>query len=161
MLFVAGQGGREYFGASGNLEPVTVIMTPSVPGESRTPVQLRVLVVDDCEDNSELLADLVTSLGHDVRVARTGNETLRSVEQNNVHLVLLDLGLPDMDGCEVARSIRTRTPSSCRIVALTGFSDPVRKEKALAAGCHSFIVKPVRLAQLQELLSDVAAEVSP
>ncbi len=128
-------------------------MTSPAPGATRTPHQLRVLVVDDCEDNSELLCDLVASLGHDVHVARTGGETLQAVEQNNIELVLLDLGLPDMDGCEVARLIRARAPASCRIIALTGFSDSVRKQKALAAGCSAFVVKPVRLAQLHELLS--------
>lgn len=114
---------------------------------------LAVLVVEDCEDNSELLAELITSWGHDVHVARTGTEAIQVSQQRRSDVVFLDLGLPDVDGYEVARRIRSLHPQQCHIVALTGFSDVTRRDTARAAGCSGFLVKPVRLTDLQRALA--------
>jgi CheY-like chemotaxis protein len=125
---------------------ITHVTGPAVRG-------LAVLVVEDCKDNSELLAELITSLGHDVHIARTGTEAINASEQRRSDVVFLDLGLPDLDGCEVARRIRSLHPRKCRIVALTGFSDVAHRETARVAGCNGFLVKPVRLTDLQRALT--------
>jgi CheY-like chemotaxis protein len=114
--------------------------------------RLAVLVVEDCEDNAALLAELVTSLGHQVHVARTGTEAIQASQERRSDVVFLDLGLPDVDGYEVARRIRSLHPEQCHIVALTGFSDAGRRNTARAAGCSGFLVKPVRFTDLQRAL---------
>jgi CheY-like chemotaxis protein len=123
--------------------------------------RLTVLVVEDCEDSSELLSDLISSLSHDVRVARTGAEALAAFAQGPADLVFLDLGLPDMDGFEVAREIRARFSRDSRIVALTGFSETARRDTAQAAGCNGFLVKPVRFVDLQKALLEAQTEARP
>lgn len=114
---------------------------------------LAVLIVEDCEDNCELLAEIIGSLGHDVCVARTGSEAIRASEQRRSDVVFLDLGLPDIDGYEVARRIRLLYPQRCHIVALTGFSDVEYQDTARAAGCSGFLVKPVHPSDLRHALT--------
>lgn len=150
-----------YFADSSPQGPLLAVMTTQIPGESRPGVaqRLTVLVVEDCEDSSELLSDLISSLGHDVRVARTGAAALGALAQSPADLMFLDLGLPDMDGFEVAREVRAQGAIETRIIALTGFSDSTRRDTALAAGCNGFLVKPVRFVDLQKALLD--AQTSP
>ena len=117
-----------------------------------------VLIVDDEVDNAELLRQLLELAGHRVRVAQAGHDALALLAQAPADVVLVDLGLPDVDGCELAREIRARLPSS-RIAAVTGRSDEDTRAAALRAGCDAFIVKPVRVPQLLALLDRGAAAV--
>ncbi len=121
---------------------------------------LDILVVDDSLENSELLAELIESYGHRVRSAQTGARALELLGERLARLVFLDLSLPDMDGSEVARQIRASWGTTCRIVALTGFSDAARREAAMQAGCDALLLKPLRIPQLEQTLRE-SAEVSP
>lgn len=113
---------------------------------------LSVLVVDDSIDSAEMLAELITALGHHVRVAHLAASALEQLDAAPVDLILLDLSLPDQDGLSVARAVRTRFGSAIRIIALTGFSGDEERAQAIEAGCEQFIVKPLKLDQLRKLL---------
>jgi CheY-like chemotaxis protein len=119
---------------------------------SSTPPGLNVIVVDDAADNAEVLAEFVESYGHRVRIADCGVAALKLIEQDPPDLVLLDIGLPDMDGYQVAATIRARFGSASRIVALTGFSGAEERDAAHRAGCDAFVVKPIGASQIRELL---------
>ena len=119
---------------------------------SSTPPGLNVIVVDDAADNAEVLAEFVESYGHRVRIADCGAAALKLIEQEPPDLVLLDIGLPDMDGYQVAATIRARYGGGARIVALTGFSGAEERDAAQKAGCDAFVVKPIGASQIRELL---------
>ena len=114
--------------------------------------RLSVLIVDDAPDNAELLAELVASYGHRVRIADRGQTALDLLEKELADLVFLDLSLPDIEGYEVASSIRARFGDRCQIAAMTGYSGNNEREAALHAGCDVFVVKPFQLPQVRDLL---------
>ena len=117
---------------------------------------LRVLVVDDSSDNAETLAELVSMFGHRVRIAEGGAAALALLAQQEADVVFLDIGLPDADGYAVAADIRKRHGAGCRIVALTGYSDPEARAAAHRAGFDDFIVKPFDLAHIEAQLAQGA-----
>jgi CheY-like chemotaxis protein len=113
----------------------------------------RVLVVDDNEDAANSLAMILSLDGHEVRSAYSGPQALEQVESFDPDIVLLDIGLPVMDGYEVARRIRERpNAAAIRIIALTGYSRDSDKERALEAGFDDHVVKPVEIAHLRAVL---------
>jgi CheY-like chemotaxis protein len=116
---------------------------------------LSVLVVDDSADNAGILATLLEDEGHRVRVAHDGVRCLELFEEEAPHLIVLDLGLPKMDGFEVATEMRKRYGDDFRIVALTGYSGEAARARAERSGIDSFLTKPVFPRQLKAIL-DVA-----
>lgn len=119
----------------------------------------RVLVVDDTIEVAELLGRLVEQLGHSVRIAYTGEEALRIGAEQRPELVLLDLSLPDLDGYEVARRIRTEPWGvHVRLVAVTGWGDPADGRPDLEAGFDRTVPKPVRLETLRSLVESLGGE---
>ena len=104
----------------------------------------RVLVIEDNEQNLYLTEFLLTRYGFDVDIARTGGEGVAKAQTAKPDLILLDIQLPEMDGYEVARTIR-RDPElfSIPIVAVTSYAMPGDQEQALAAGCTGYIEKPI------------------
>jgi signal transduction histidine kinase/CheY-like chemotaxis protein len=114
----------------------------------RAPAHLRVLVVDDNVDLADTLADAVASWGHTVTVAHDGTSALAAALAAPPAVVLLDIGLPDLDGYEVARRLRPQLPEA-RLIAVTGYGQPQDRERALAAGFDHHLVKPVDLDNLQ------------
>jgi CheY-like chemotaxis protein len=121
---------------------------------------LRVLVVDDSVDNAEMLAELIGTLGHRVRVAHLAAAAIALLEEAPADLVLLDLGLPDADGLTVARSARARFGAAIRIIAVTGFGRSEKLAQAQEAGCDDLFVKPLKLDQLRKLLEHRGIEAS-
>ena len=107
----------------------------------------RVLVVDDSDDTAEMLAELLRLHGHDVAVARAGLEALTLVSQFTPEVALLDIALPGMDGCELARQLHDCHPS-CRLIALTGFAGADVQARTLEAGFVLHLVKPVHIADV-------------
>jgi signal transduction histidine kinase/CheY-like chemotaxis protein len=119
---------------------------------------LRVLVVDDNPDVAESLAELVHEWGHEVHVQHTGHGALDAAARNASEVVLLDLGLPDMNGYELARELRrTLGPfSRTRIIALTGHGREEDRQGAVEAGCDLFFLKAASSDELRAALSDIA-----
>jgi signal transduction histidine kinase/ActR/RegA family two-component response regulator len=122
------------------------------------PTGVRVLVVDDNEDAAALLAEVLRARGHEVQVAFDGPAALAAVEQDPPRIALLDLGLPVMDGFELARRLRDRLgPAAPSMVAVTGYGqDPDRRASA-QAGFEAHLVKPVDLEDVCEVVERLAA----
>jgi signal transduction histidine kinase len=116
---------------------------------------LDILVVDDNVDAVESLAILLDSAGHRVRKANDGVSALRISSERRPDVVLLDIGLPGMDGYEVCRRLRSESGPSLTIVAMTGYGQDRDRLQALEAGFDAHTVKPVDLSQLLTLLRDL------
>jgi PAS domain S-box-containing protein len=113
-----------------------------------SPAKRRILLVDDNEDARALLAEMLGALGHDVRTAGDGASALHVLESFAPQLAVLDIGLPDMSGYDLAARIRERVEQLPRLVALTGYGQPADQAKSLAAGFDVHLVKPVEVARL-------------
>jgi len=120
----------------------------------RTPASpLRVLVVDDSVDMCTTTARLVELWGHDARIAGDGPAALARAAEYRPDVVLLDLGLPGMDGCEVARRLRIQmAPSQPLVVSLSGYTGAEYSRRALEAGCTLHWIKPAEPEELRLLL---------
>lgn len=115
---------------------------------------LRVLVIDDCPDTAESFAILLGMWGHEVRTVPDGPAALALTEAYRPEVVLLDLGMPGMDGFQVARALRAApAAASARLVCLTGHTQEEDRRRAIAAGCDDFLVKPPDLLALERLLA--------
>jgi CheY-like chemotaxis protein len=118
------------------------------------PRPLRILVIDDDVDTAESLARLVRLWGHEVRHASTSQAGLDEACGFRPDFVLLDISMPTMDGCAVARQLRLKPHlQGCFIVAITGFGDPELRREACDAGINVFLIKPVDYAVLETLLN--------
>lgn len=127
-------------------EEEVVASIASVPSESR-----RILIVDDNIDAAESLAELLRLEGHSVSTAHRAFDALEQLGLLRPEVVFVDIGLPDMDGYELAGRIRAAS-SPTRLVALTGYgqADDIRRSRA--AGFETHLLKPVDLAVLREIL---------
>jgi CheY-like chemotaxis protein len=112
-----------------------------------------VLIVEDDDDSREMLGEWVSSLGHRQLPAANAEQALSQTLESRPQLALIDLGLPGVDGYEVARRLRAAVGDSIRLVALTGYSDGASRQSANAAGFDDFVVKPVMPEVLAGILS--------
>ena len=113
----------------------------------------RVLVVDDNEDAAQTLAALLSDDGHEVQVANGGEEALALAFEFEPEAVLLDIGMPGMNGLEVARELRRRMGPGVRLIALTGFGQVQDREHTRDAGFDFHLTKPVDPADVESLLA--------
>ena len=127
-----------------------VVGTPAVA--QRAAVPRRVLVVEDNDDAREMLAAMLGLLGHEVHTARDGASGVDLAVKTKPDLALIDIGLPGIDGYEVARQIRQRV-GRIRLVALTGYGQPEDRRRAIGAGFDVHIVKPIDAEQLHQLFA--------
>jgi CheY-like chemotaxis protein len=111
----------------------------------------RILLVEDSLDSAETMAELLKMWGHDVRLAHTGKEALESARDYRPEVVLLDIGLPDMDGYLVARRLRDEGLAGQLLVALTGYSEDIAKERG-GAVFDRHLTKPVLPDALSAML---------
>jgi len=120
------------------------------------PPSLRMLIVDDNRDAADSLAMLLRTTGNEIRTAYDGLEALQTASEFRPEVVLLDIGLPNIDGHEVAQRIR-REPWGARVclIAITGWSDESDRARSRAAGFDHHLVKPLDTAHLAQLLSTV------
>ncbi len=114
---------------------------------------LRVLVVDDHHESARILAHLLQMQGHSCQTARDGHEALQVAEAFQPEVVFLDLGMPGMDGYQVAQLLRQRETSRIFLVALSGFGqdDDFRRSKEVGFDHH--LVKPIDFGAIESLLS--------
>jgi CheY-like chemotaxis protein len=120
---------------------------------------LRVLVVDDLADHREILTVLLQLWGHEASQAHDGPSGLEAWRAFQPHVVLLDLGMPRMDGYEVARRVRQATgPGRCpTLIAVSGFVREQDLARSRAAGFDLHLGKPTDLKELRRLLASLAA----
>ncbi len=116
----------------------------------------RVLIVEDDDDSREMLGELVASYGHFAVSAANATEALAQVRDQKPDLAFIDLGLPQLGGCELARLLRQAMADTAglktRLVALTGYSDREMRDDAGAAGFDAYVVKPIMPEVLEQLL---------
>ncbi len=113
----------------------------------------RVLVVDDNEDAAQTLAALLSHDGHELQVANSGEEALALAFEFEPEAVLLDIGMPGMNGLEVARELRRRMGPGVRLIAVTGFGQAQDRERTREAGFDFHLTKPVDPAEVESLLA--------
>jgi PAS domain S-box-containing protein len=139
-------------------EKENLIPFPNVPAPLPTSRPRRILVVDDMADSSQSLARLLRRWGHDVSLAPDGASALTVARSTRPEVILLDIGLPDMDGYEVARQLRLdQDGKAAALVALTGYDrspDP-HHTRDCDVGFDAHLTKPVDLQALRELLATI------
>lgn len=114
------------------------------------------LIVEDDDDSREMLGELVSAFGHRAVPAANAEEALARARDQRPDVALIDIGLPEIDGCELARLLRLvmhETPGlNTRLVALTGYSDGATRQTAGDAGFDAYVVKPIMPEALEALL---------
>lgn len=116
----------------------------------------RILIVDDNHDACDSMAMLLNLLGHDVRIAHDGFEALACVKEFAPHIVLMDVGMPNLNGYDATRLIREQANGKAiTIVAVTGWGQEGDRTQSRAAGCDGHLVKPVNLKDIEDLLCDL------
>lgn len=114
----------------------------------------RVLLVDDNADSTEPLSLLLQTKGHETRIAVEGEEAIKIADEFRPTCVVLDLGLPGMDGYEVARHLRQRPyGAALTLIALTGWAGKDVRSRAAEAGFDYHLVKPVNLVELEHIVT--------
>ena len=126
------------------------------PGQVVPPALRRILVVDDNPDAADFLGQLLELLGNDVRTANDGEAGIAMAAQFRPELVLMDIGMPKLNGYEAARRVR-QLPwgQGMVLVALTGWGQEADRKKTADAGFDHHLVKPVELGALTKLMSDL------
>ena len=115
---------------------------------------LEILVVDDNQDSAEMLADALKTKGHRARVAHDAPSALQLARQRCPAVAILDLGLPVMDGYELAARLRELPGlGTVRLIALTGYGQESDRQRTRAAGFHHHLVKPVDFQALEQVVS--------
>jgi CheY-like chemotaxis protein/two-component sensor histidine kinase len=142
-------------------EPVKEARPQNGSGIHQNGPQRRVLVVDDNVDTAESLAMLIRHDGHEVRTAHDGPAALEATAAFRPEVVLLDIGLPLMDGYEVARRLRAQALGhELFLAAVTGYDQAEDRARSEGAGFDHHLVKPVRMEALRRLLAACRAEAS-
>jgi CheY-like chemotaxis protein len=125
----------------------------SKEGDERSGSGWRVLVVDDNVDSADSIAMLLQVSGHEVRVAYSGQDALDMAGKYQPDILLLDIGLPGMDGYEVARRLRKHPElKEVKLIAVTGYGQDADRLQSQEAGFDYHLVKPVDAQKLQDLL---------
>jgi CheY-like chemotaxis protein len=130
---------------------------PSRPNEEGA--QRRILIVDDNEDAARMLGDSLSALGHHIEVATDAPSALELAKRFVPSVALLDLGLPVVDGYELATRLRGQDGwASVRFVALTGYGQQHDRDRSAAAGFDAHLVKPVDLEVVDRAVRRLAGE---
>ena len=121
------------------------------------PSSRRILVVEDNPDSRETLRTLLELWGHHVEVAGDGRQGVEKALDWRPEVAVVDIGLPLLDGYEVARRVRAALGRSIFLIALTGYGQPHDHRRAFEAGFDAHLVKPAKLEAIQDLLANHAA----
>jgi signal transduction histidine kinase/DNA-binding response OmpR family regulator len=165
------QGGSVSASSAGkNLGSEFIVRLPAMPVDQRvaagrraaeryttsSPGEFAVLIVDDNRDATDSMAMLLAMEGYDVRVAYDGAQALDAVRAARPDVILLDIGLPGMDGYQVAQRVRADLDnSSIVIVAVSGYGQEEHRSRSTQAGCDHHLVKPIEPAVISELLASL------
>jgi len=132
-------------------ETTETLSVPFPPAQHRR----RILIVDDNEDARWLLSDLLAAVGHEVRSAGDGQEALEVIKGFTPDVAILDIGLPAMDGYELAMRLREAMKGATpRLIALSGYGQKGDQQRSQSAGFDRHLVKPVDLRRLMDSITD-------
>lgn len=135
-------------------EPAIADLEPEPPARPA-----RVLIVDDNADYASSLALLLSSVGHEVRVANTGEEALALAGELTPEVGILDIGLPDIGGRDLARRLRTMAGVQKPVlIAISGWGQPEDRQQSLDAGFSLHLVKPVDYRTIQAAMREFCQE---
>ncbi len=119
---------------------------------------MRILMIEDNESNAYLARFLLERRGHEVVVAPTGNEGVALARGSRYDLILLDLRLPDGDGCDfVAALVLPGTPDPTPVIAVSAHALAADRVRAIQVGCRAFIEKPIDVTAFAERIEAIAA----
>jgi DNA-binding response OmpR family regulator len=135
------------------------VISPAAKGVGmREVAPMRIVIVDDNEDIRDLVAELLATHGHSVSQAGTGRAALELIEQLRPEAAIVDLGLPDLDGWAVAKSVReTLSGIPILLVAMSGYGSDADRKRATEAGFDAHIVKPAHIDEILRALSKAEA----
>jgi CheY-like chemotaxis protein len=138
------------------------VNSSSSPAATTAKQGFRILVVDDNHDSALSLAMLLSIMGHDTRTAHDGESALATAESFLPEVVLLDIGLPKLNGYEVAQRIREQAwGQSMYLIAVTGWGQDEDRQRSTEVGLNAHMVKPVEADALEKLLADLASKDKP
>jgi signal transduction histidine kinase/CheY-like chemotaxis protein len=127
--------------------------SPGTPKAALVPRS--VLLVEDNQDGREMLADLLRSWGHEVTEVGDGLAGLNAMRRKLPDVALVDVGLPGLDGYELARQVRALPDGAkVRLIAVTGYGQPEDRRRAMEAGFNAHVVKPVNPNKLEQLVAE-------
>jgi PAS domain S-box-containing protein len=136
----------------------TAVESTSENGRTKTAPARRILVADDNQDGAESMAEMLRLLGNEVWTANDGLEAVAAAEVLRPEAILMDVGMPRLNGLDATRRIREQSwGKTVTIIALTGWGHEDDRERSRGAGCDGHLVKPVNLAELEKMLADVQA----
>ena|SRR2546422_3561608 len=117
---------------------------------------MKILLVEDVDESRNVLRAMIERLGHSVVEATNGKEAVKIALDSNPDVVLMDLSLPEVDGLQATGALRAishfRDMNRLPVIALTAYPETLSKEKALRAGCNSYLRKPADLTDLDGAL---------
>jgi CheY-like chemotaxis protein len=132
--------------SSGTLEAPT-------PAASASSIRRRILIADDNRDAADSLAILLQMDGHEVTVVHDGRQAVATIDSFRPEIALLDIGMPELDGYEVARQVRQGPlGTSITLIAMTGWGQASDKARAAAAGFNRHLTKPIEPSALTGML---------
>jgi CheY-like chemotaxis protein len=136
--------------------PATLPAQPPAASEAPAAAPLRVLVIDDSQDVAQTIGWMLEEMGHDYRLLHDGREALDAARAYQPDAILLDIGMPGMNGYEVCRMLRRdERLGSVPIIAQTGWGQEKDKASAAEAGFDHHLVKPVGFGALEALLASL------
>jgi CheY-like chemotaxis protein len=142
-------------------EPPLAVITPD-EGQVRPGSKRRILVVDDNRDSAISMAMMLEFLGDEVITAHDGVEAVQAAERFRPEFILMDVGMPRLDGLEATRCIRAQPwGKALTIIALTGWGQVSDRAQSRQAGCDGHLVKPVNLPDLEKLLAELRENRNP
>jgi CheY-like chemotaxis protein len=147
--------GSEFVVTLPAIEPLSAQRRQAVLQTPERNASRHILVADDNHDAAVSLAMLLREMGHETRIAYDGLEAVEAAEVYRPDVVLLDLGMPKLDGYEAARKIASRPwAASTLLVAVTAWGQEADRQRARDAGFHRHLVKPVEPGMLRQLLGE-------
>src|SRR6185436_7418254 len=139
--------------------PMADTNSTTVAAVTPTPRRFRILVVDDNHDSALSLAMMLSIMGHETRTAHDGESAVETAESFLPEVVLLDIGLPKLNGYEVAQRIRERAwGASMFLIAVTGWGQEEDRQRSSEVGLNAHMVKPVEPAALERLFAELRRE---
>jgi CheY-like chemotaxis protein len=134
-------------------EETSLEISPSGLALAENGQPYRILLADDNEDNIGLFQDYLLAIGFQVIVVRNGQEAIERTQEEQPHLILMDIQMPVMDGLEATRHLRADTTlAPVPIIAVTSLAMPGDRERCLEAGANDYLSKPIHLDKLVQTI---------